>query len=153
MKRRRCKNKNCRCLFVVSPQHPNQRYCAQKKCQRVRKTLWQREKIAQDEAYRKNKADSQERWAKKRPRYWKQYRKDNPDYTKQNREKQKERDLRKKDRRGSASIFKNLAKMDASNHENDIISGFYTLIPASCNNLAKMDALTVKIERISSGYG
>lgn len=153
MKKRRCKNKNCRCLFVVSPRHPNQRYCSKKKCQSVRKALWEKEKIASDEAYRKNKADSQERWAAKKPWYWKKYREKNPDYTKRNREKQKKRDQRKRDLKADASILQNLAKTDASNHGNNIISGTYTLIPATCNNLAKMDALTVKIERISTGYG
>lgn len=153
MKKRRCKNTDCRCLFVVSPRHPKQRYCSKKTCQRVRKTQWQRERIANDEAYRENKADSQERWVAKKPWYWKEYREKHPGYTKRNREKQKIRDLSKRDSRTETSILKNLAKMDASNTEKDMISGIYTLIPSPDNNLVKMDVLTVKIERISKGYG
>lgn len=153
MKKRRCKNKSCRCLFVVSPRHPHQQYCSKKKCQNVRKRLWEREKLAWDEDYRKNKADSQGKWLAKKPWYWKKYREKNQDYTKRNREKQKKRDQRKKDLKADKTILKDLAKMDASNHENSIISGIYTLVPASCNNLAKMDAITVKIEKISTGYG
>lgn len=152
MKKRRCKNKNCRCLFVASPRHPNQKYCSREKCQRVRKTLWQKIKTANDEDYRKNKADSQERWVAKKPWYWKKYRDKNPDYTNRNREKQRERDQSKRDQRANASIKKLLAKMDASNAENHMISGMYTLIPVNNNNLAKMDALTVKITEISKPY-
>jgi hypothetical protein len=90
---------------------------------------------------------------KNKPWYWKKYREKNPRYTKRNREKQKERDQQKRDLKADTSALKNLAKMDVSNHENNIISGIYTLIPASCGDLAKMDALTVKIETISTGYG
>ena len=153
MKKRRCKNKNCRCLFAVNPRHPNQQYCSKKKCQRVRKTLWQNEKLANDEAYRKNKADSQARWAANNPWYWKNYREQNPSYTKRNCEKQKERDQLKRDLKTDTSILHNLAKMDASIQEKDVKPGIYKLIPAFHDNLVKMDVLTVKIERISALYG
>ncbi len=152
MKRRRCKNKNCRCLFVVSPRHPNQQYCSKKACQNARKRKWEREKLATDVTYQKNKEDSQERWLLKRPCYWKEYREKNPDYTKRNREKQKERDQSKRASKTDASILKNLAKTDASNVENHITSGVYALIPVNKNNLAKTDALTVKITNISEPY-
>ena len=152
MKKQKCKNKNCPHLFVVSPRHPNQQYCSRKECQRVRKTKWEREKLASDKAYRENKADSQTTWAAKKPWYWKKYRKKNPDYTKRNREKQKNRDQSKRDIKSNGSIFKHLAKMDASNHENQMISGVYMLVPVNGDNLAKMDALTVKITEIPRPY-
>ena len=149
MKRRRCKNKDCRRLFVVSLRHPNQQYCSMKKCQRVRKTKWQRDKKASDEYYRMNQTDSNETWLENNPGYWKKYRKNNPGYTQRNREKQKERDQSKRDSKADASISENLAKMDVLSTENNIISGIYWLIPVDKNNLAKMDALTVKITEIS----
>ena len=155
MKKRRCKNQNCRCLFVISPRHPNQQYCSKKGCQRARKTKWHREKIAMDEDYKNNQADCQKRWVTKKPWYWKKYRERNPNYTKRNREKQKARDQSKRSKRGSkvdASILNNLAKMDASNGDNITKSGIYKLIPVNKNNLAKMDVVTVQIIEISEGY-
>lgn len=152
MKKRKCKNKNCSLLFVVSLRHPNQQYCSRKECQRVRKAKWEREKLVNDKEYRKNKADSQARWQAKKPLYWKKYREKNPDYTKRNRKKQKERDQSKRDLKSTGSILKHLAKMDASTPENHMISGVYTLIPVSGDNLAKMDALTVKIIEIPAPY-
>ncbi len=110
MIKRRCKNKNCRCLFIVNPKHPNQQYCSKKKCQRLRKTLWQRKKMSTDEQYRENQADSQRRWLARKTGYWKRYRKNHPDYTKRNREKQKERDQLKRDKMDDASILQHLAK-------------------------------------------
>jgi hypothetical protein len=152
VKKRKCKNKNCSHLFVVSPKHPNQQYCSRKECQRVRKTKWEREKLVYDREYRKNKADSQERWLAKKPWYWKKYREKNPDYTKRNRKKQKERDQSKRALKSNESILKDLAKMDASNPENLMISGIYTLAPVNGDNLAKMDALTDKITEIPKPY-
>ena len=52
-------------FFELSPRHPNQKYCSSKECQRVRKTEWQRKKMANDEDYRKNQADCQQRWRAK----------------------------------------------------------------------------------------
>lgn len=44
----RCANPCCQRLFVPNPRVKNQRYCNRKNCQRVRKRLWQREKMAGD---------------------------------------------------------------------------------------------------------
>ena len=129
VKKRKCKNKDCRCYFVVSPQHPDQEYCSRKECQSVRKRIWERKKLAQDETYRQNKADSQKRWTSNNPWYWKKYRQNHPDYTRRNREQQKKRDQRKRDLNAKTSVLTNLAKTDVSNNENDIISGIYTLVP------------------------
>jgi len=148
---RKCKNKKCRRLFVVSARHPNQRYCSRIKCQRARKTKWQSKKIAIDEDYRKNQDDSQQRWLAKKTWDWKKYRENNPEYTRKNREKQKKRDRSKRAAKNKAPILENLAKMDAVTDENKIKSGIYTIIPAPRNDLAKMDALTVKITEISKG--
>jgi hypothetical protein len=110
--------------------------------------------MASDEDYRKNQADSQTRWAAKKEGYWKRYRASHPEYENRNREKQKERDRSKRPRGGSksdASISGGLAKMDAPDPENAIITGTYRLVPVQGDTLAKMDAITVEIRTISGG--
>jgi hypothetical protein len=39
---------HCSCLFFPDPRVKNQRYCSSKECQRARKRLWQKEKLAHD---------------------------------------------------------------------------------------------------------
>jgi len=143
---------NCRRVFVASPKHPNQKYCSRKKCQNARKTKWHRKKLAIDEDYRKNQSQSYEKWISNKSDYWKKYRDRNPDYTKRNREKQKERDQSKRKKVAQAantSTLQDLAKIDALTSKKRIIPGVYKLIPVNEDNLAKMDALTVKITVIS----
>jgi len=45
-----------------NPRLREQRYCGDKRCQRVRKTLWQRQKMATDADYQANQRESQRRW-------------------------------------------------------------------------------------------
>jgi hypothetical protein len=95
---------HCSCLFFPDPRAKNQRYCGKKNCQRARKRLWQKEKLARDPDYKLNQRDSNEQWRDRHPDYWKDYRLSKPEYTRRNRELQKVRDGREID----------LAKMDAS---------------------------------------
>ncbi len=78
MEKRSCKN--CRRLFKVCPQRPNQKYCSTKKCQQARKNAWQRKKMRTDRAYRQNQQDAQDQWLKNNPDYYERYRKNNPVY-------------------------------------------------------------------------
>lgn len=153
MKRRKCANPACRCLFEPKARNRDQRYCSKKQCQKARKAKWQRDKRAGDEDYRKNQADSQARWAAKNQGYWKRYRASNPEYEKRNRQKQKERD-RTKRRTGvtkpDASTLGGLAKMDALDSKNNVLTGTYRLVPVLGDTLAKMDAITVEIRTISA---
>lgn len=143
MEKRRCKS--CGCLLEPSPKHPNQKYCTKKKCQRARKSKWQREKLAQDKDYRDNQADCQARWRAKNPDYWKNYRMENPQYTKGNREKQRERN------RSKRAMLNPIAKMDAERGEKHEFSGRYKLIPIDGQMIAKMDAVIVEINEITTG--
>jgi hypothetical protein len=124
---------HCRRLFRPDPRVKNQSYCGNKVCQRARKTLWQRKKMATDPDYQANQRDCQKRWYKQHPDYWRNYRADHPDYCKQNCLMQRDRD---KGRR-----FVNLAKMDASKQISSFKPNTYYLI----HHLAKMDALTQKV--------
>jgi hypothetical protein len=128
---------HCSCLFFPDPRVKNQRYCGKKDCQRARKRLWQKEKLARDPDYKLNQRDSNEQWRNRHPDYWKLYRLSKPEYTRRNRELQKVRDSREI----------NLAKMDASEPQPIVIQGTYYLMPESAD-LAKMDASAVKVQLI-----
>ena len=127
----RCANPCCKRHFLPNPRVKNQQYCNRKECQQVRRSLWQREKMASDPDYRANQGDCQKRWRKQNPDYWRQYRMNNPLYVERNRLLQRKRD--RKRRLGS------LAKMDALEQFSRLESGTYYIIPEGVD-LAKMDA-------------
>ena len=131
-KMHRCANPSCRRNFLPNPRVKNQRYCNRKDCQRVRKTLWQREKMANDPDYKATQQDCRKRWLKQNPDYWREYRIRNPQYTEHNRLLQKKRDRKRR--------LGNLAKMDALERVSHLESGTYYLMPEGVD-LAKMDAL------------
>jgi len=131
----RCANPCCLRLFLPNPRVKNQRYCKRKDCQRVRKRLWQGEKITSDPDYRANQRDCQKRWQKRNPGYWRQYRSRHPLYVERNRLLQRRRDRKRH--------VQNLAKMDALEQVSLLESGTYYLIPEGAA-LAKMDALERK---------
>jgi len=133
---------HCRCLFVFNPRLKDQRYCGRTECQRVRKRLWQRHKMATDADYQQNQKAAQKHWQQEHPDYWRQYRRRHPDYAESNRRLQQQRDCRRK----------TLAKMDASGRINHVKAGTYYLLPGSVD-LAKMDALAQKITLIPASYG
>ena len=139
----RCANSACRHLFLPNPHVKNHRYCNSKDCQRVRKRLWQREKMKTDPDYRLDHRDSQQGWIKENPHYWRQYRSEHPEYVTRNRLLQRERDTRRRSR--------NLAKMDASKQTSFIKPGTYYLFPAK-SELAKMDPSSHKYLLIPSSY-
>lgn len=128
----RCVNPCCRRYFLPNPRVKTQRYCNRKECQRVRRRLWQKEKIASDLDYQANQRDCQKRWRKQNPDYWRQYRMNNPLYVERNRLLQRKRDRKRR--------LDNLAKMDALKRVSLLESGTYYIIPEGAD-LAKMDAL------------
>ena len=128
----RCANPCCRRHFLPNPRVKDQQYCNRKECQRVRRRLWQREKIASDPDYRANQGDCQKRWREQNPDYWRQYRMSHPLYVERNRLLQRKRDRKRR--------LDSLAKMDALERVSPLESGAYYIIPDGVN-LAKMDAL------------
>jgi len=145
---RRCQN--CGCLFEVCNKVKKHEYCNKKKCQRARKNKWQKQKMKNDEIYRKDQKEAQKIWLDNNPDYWKKYRRKNLKYAENNRKKQNKRNQKAKS--ATEPISKPIAKMDALTHENKIISGRYELVPVKSNIIAKMDALIVEINTISRGY-
>ena len=124
---------HCRCRFLPNPRVKRQRFCSHKACQRARKTLWQRDKLATDPDYQANQRESQRSWQHQHPQYWQQYRHQHATYRERNRLLQQHRD-RKRRRRP-------LAKMDMFEPVTAIQPGVYHLIPAVGPHLAKMDVL------------
>jgi hypothetical protein len=135
----------CRRILPRDPRVKNQRYCGAKPCQRARKSKWQREKQKMDPDYRLTKRESQRAWQRKNPLYWRQYRKKKPSYCEQNRRLQQTRDRAK---RQAATTNEHLAKMDTSERIFDDTSMIY-YISSKAGDLAKMDALPVKITPIT----
>ncbi len=148
MKRRKCKH--CGRSFILTSRHPNQKYCSQKECQRVRKTDWQRRKLAGDEDYRINQADCRANWASQHPGYWKQYREKHPEYVQRNKEKQLKRNRINRERPPLMAIASNIAKMDANHREKPFISGYYKLIPVTETPFANMAPILVRIHEAAS---
>jgi hypothetical protein len=142
VKRRKCKH--CGRSFVINSRRPDQKYCAQKECQRARKNDWQRQKLASDEDYRCNQSACRTNWLKHNTGYWKQYRKNHPEYAQRNREKQRERNLNRR-RSSDRPIASSVAKMDAKNRQKVLISGYYKLIPVSDIPFANMEPIIVRI--------
>lgn len=138
----------CRRIRHRNPRVKNQRYCGDKRCQQARKSKWEKEKLQTDPDYRINKKECQERWKQKNPDYWKQYRQTHPEYRRRNRRMQLRRD--QCTCIGNRSDKGHLVKMDTLDDFLNDTTESYLICPAK-SNLAKMDALKVKIIPISTG--
>lgn len=134
MRKRRCAH--CGCRFAPDPRVKNQRYCGKIECQRARKRLWQRQKLANDPDYQANKLDCQKAWRGRNPSYWKNWRARHPKYVERNRMLQKSRHKNK------------VAKMDALMPLSGIKTGSYYLVPGHLESVAKMDASAQKVRLI-----
>lgn len=128
--------------FKPNPRLKRQRYCQSKPCQRARRALWQRQKIAGDPDYRDNKIRCQKQWHADHPGYYRHYRKSHPEYTKRNRLLQQLRNARRR----NDSQGKMIAKLDS------LIKPYYSrkgamfrLIPQTNRLIAKLDSLRVKL--------
>jgi hypothetical protein len=146
-KKRNCKN--CRQSFLIT-RNPEQRYCCKPDCQRARKNQWRKIARCNDPDYRENQSCANQRWRVTHPDYWKQYRASHQKYVQRNLEKQRVRDRAAKIHRQTEAAH--LAKSDALHAKNLINSGHYCIIPVLENNLAKSDALFVKINLLTTGY-
>lgn len=145
----KCRCKNCCKYFVPRIQNPNQKYCSAPACQKARKRNWQAQKLKTDLDYRDNQKEAQRRWRKNNSNYWRKYRKRNKMYTERNRLQQKERNSRRKHFQNNST---SIAKMDASNTDSIIIPGRYELRCVGAKNVAKMDVSIVEINVVSGGY-
>ncbi len=132
------------CGKAFHPRNKAQHYCLEPGCQRKRKSLWQKQKIANDPEYQGNQADAQKSWRKKRPDYWREYRQRHPEYTQRNRQQQRLRNQRKR-HPSAATSGPVIANMDAAF---PVKSGTYRLIGVS-GMIANMDVV-VELSVVSS---
>lgn len=129
-----------------------QLYCGEADCQRVRKSSWQRRRMAVDLDHRGNQRRCSQAWRKRHPGYWSDYRQRNPGQAERNRELQRERNRQK---RGGPPpradpIDPLIANIDASTSKSlkSLGDGEYWLKPV----IANIDALKVIITVIPRDY-
>lgn len=139
---------HCRRFFEIN-RNPNQRYCSNINCQRVRKLKWQKQKLQKDADYQENQQRANQQWQSKQPDYWKQYRAKHTDYTKHNRQQSRLRWKRRHGKKINPSDTENFAKMDVLPPKNHFKTGTYRMAPLDASTFAKMDAFIVKITVIS----
>ena len=139
---RRCEH--CGEPFIFRKNVACQRYCSKAGCQQGRRNRWRRRKLLTDPDYRDNQYDSQKRWRESHKGYWSGYRASHPDYVERNRTLQRERNHR---RRGDL-----IAKRDESSDRNPMRSGYYRLIPAGGEAIAKRDEYLVKLDILPGAY-
>jgi hypothetical protein len=113
-----------------------QTYCSKPACQKARKALWQKQKVATDPEYKKDQHLSQEKWLSANPDYYKNYLRRNPEKADRNRALQRIRNHK-------VQLAKTIciAKMDARNASNQSLLGQFWLVPT----IAKMDPVKVFI--------
>lgn len=140
---------NCGKILDTPLRNPNRTYCNSPACQKVRKRIWQKQKMASDPDYKANQRNAQKVWRDANPDYYKKYRKKNDAYTKKNRTKQADRN--KNRRVPLQNQAPNLiANMDASKSNYNMNTGVYQLIPIADGKIANMDALIVQLTVMTS---
>jgi hypothetical protein len=155
---RRCKCESSEHWFTPCRHVPNQEFCSAAECQRERKRLWQRKKMAEDSDYRRDQAAAQKIWNKANPDYWRNYRADHLEYAERNRQLQKERNqrLRHSSQQPPPPYpdMSMIAKMDAFDPiDSSVPAGYYRLVPHGPEGVAKMDAyILVQIDVIAKTY-
>lgn len=139
---RRCKH--CGDPFRPRRNVAQQRYCSKAGCQEARRNQWRKRKLGTDPDYRLNQYDAQKRWRENHPEYWRGYRASHPGYVERNRALQRDRNHR---RRGGL-----IAKRYESTDGNPMRSGYYRLIVAGGQRIAKSDEYLVKLDILPKGY-
>lgn len=139
---RRCEH--CGELFIPRKNVAHQRYCSKNGCQEARRSQWRKRKLLSDPDYRDNQYDAQKRWRDSHREYWSRYRASHPEYVERNRALQRERNHR---RRGSV-----IAKSDELTSRNFMESGYYRLIPAGREAIAKSDEYLVRLDVLPGTY-
>jgi hypothetical protein len=138
------------CSTFFTPRNKNQSFCSQVACQRLRKNLWQKQKIATDPDYKEGQRLAQKKWLRNNPDYWKKYRKKNSEKTDRNRSLQRIRNMRRHNNKADCQAIKiiGIAKMDARKTGTHRLSGQYWLVP----EVAKMDVVKIFITTIPDTY-
>ena len=139
----------CSTFFI--PRNKLQTHCSTPACQRARKALWQRQKLANDPGYAQDQELSNNKWLANNPDYWKDYRSRNPEKVARNRVLQQ---IRNRMRSPTAKVLDaprhvGIAKMDARKPLQNGLCGEFWLVPV----IAKMDAVKIFIAAIPDDPG
>jgi hypothetical protein len=140
MPRRRCLS--CGRAFRPKPQVPDQSYCSDPACQRLRRRLWQRQKRLEDSAYRENESRAHRKWLERNKDYWRKYRREHPEYTERNRQQQRERNAVQRQRPEFANV-------NPRTSDSPFPTGTYRLIRVD-GKVAKENAWIVRICSVSA---
>lgn len=124
----------CDTFFI--PRNKLQAFCSKPDCQKARKALWQKNKLATDPEYAKGQDLSNQKWLMNNPDYWKKYRRKNPEKADRNRALQR---IRNQKTQPVKTI--GIAKMDARKQRNQNLLGQFWLVPT----IAKMDPVKIFI--------
>lgn len=127
------------CDTFFTPRNKLQTYCSKSVCQRARKALWQKQKLATDPEYKKDQHLSQQKWLSANPDYCRNYRQKNKEKADRNRVLQKIRNYK-------VQLAKTIgiAKMDAMKSSNQSLLGQFWLVPT----IAKMDPVKIFITTV-----
>jgi len=138
------------CSTFFTPRNKNQRFCSKLVCQRLRKALWHKTKLATDPEYKEGQRLATKKWLFNNPDYWKNYRKKNKEKTDRNRSLQKIRNMRQRKNQAGSQAVKTIgiAKMDAGKTGIDRLYGQFWLVP----KVAKIDAIKIFIAVIPDTY-
>lgn len=140
-----------------------QSFCSRRACQRKRKALWQREKLARDPDYRADQKEAQKLWREQQTDYWSRYRKRAAKAARRNRVRQRKRDRRRRLRKAGAvspAVARNFGEEDVGRYvleplgKNAGGQWEVVLLPvaeAGGDVLAKMDALKASRSQAQSG--
>jgi len=134
----------CSTFFI--PRNKLQTHCSTPVCQRARKALWQRQKLANDPEYAQGQKLSNSKWLANNPDYWKDYRSRNPEKADRNRVFQQIRNRAKASSDKGFDMLRHvgIAKMDARKPLINGLLGEFWLVPM----IAKMDAVKIFIAAI-----
>ncbi len=139
------------CSIFFKPRNILQSYCSAPFCQRARKALWQRQKLANDPEYAQGQQLSNNKWLANNPNYWKGYRSRNPEKAARNCVLQQIRNRAKapSDKGLDTPRHVGIAKMDARKPLVNGLLGEFWLVP----KIAKMDAVKIFIAAIPGDPG
>jgi hypothetical protein len=134
------------CSLFFAPRNKQQIYCSIPDCQRARKALWQKQKLACDPEYKKDQCLSNQKWLKNNPNYWTCYRQKNPKKAARNCSLQKIRNCKSSKNKDylKASRVIGIAKMDSGKACNHSLLGQFWLVPT----VAKMDPVKIFITTV-----
>lgn len=133
----------CGQQFQPRPQTPNQAYCSEPNCQKVRRLRWQVDKRKNDPDYADNQGRAQKAWRARNADYWKNYRATHPEYVEQNRRNQRGRKKQELPSKG-----REIAKMDVLKPFPIVPSGIYKMKLTSISDVANIDVWIVELRVI-----